>query len=160
MFEPKGDPEKILKLIYDFESFSSVKELNTIIYIVTKLGNSFDYDVGNFEVLLDGVKSRGEVSWDLFHLRKGGYLQTHSPVKLLSKGEELLMRTRISDVNFLELRDKLLQIDRHLWPKVAAFLYLYDYYAGDMEKIKFALQEGFETSEKEIEKISNFVPSL
>jgi len=159
MLEPSGDPGKILRLVYDFESFKDVGELDTVIYIATKLHKVFNYDVRRFEVLPDGVNTRGEVGWDLFYLQKGGYLQIHSPVELSSQGKELA-RTQTSDVDFLELKEKLLGIDRSLWPKVAAFLYLCEYYAGAPEKVETALREGYKTSEKEVETIRDLVSQL
>lgn len=119
------DKDKLLKLINDFCKIKSIGELATIVYLVTHNKKGvFSYEEEDFEDFSPLGPTSKKLFEDLFHLEaREKCVQRHSTIVLTKKGKERAKRLG-NEVNFSDLRDTLCQIDRDMWPKIVAFLYL------------------------------------
>jgi hypothetical protein len=124
-FEKYEDKDKLLKLIDDFCKINSIEELATIVYLVAhKKKGMFSYEEEDFEDFSPLGPMSKKLFEDLFHLEvREKCVQRRSAMVLTEKGKERVQRLG-NDVSFSDVRDILCQIDRDMWPKVVAFLYL------------------------------------
>jgi hypothetical protein len=140
--------EKIVLLVKKFGSFSSVRELATVIYICDSLEKTFGYPQENFVFdSLDGAESI-DVNWDIVDLSRRGILSVKSPVRLAKKGEEIARK--LTGNQFCPLASELGNVDRRLLPLIATYLYTCEYYLNDLEKVRQALKRGYNISEEEL----------
>jgi hypothetical protein len=119
------DKDKLLKLIDDFCKIESIEELATIVYLVMlKKKGVFSYEEEDFEDFSAlGPMSR-KLFEDLFHLEaREKCVQRSSAMVLTERGKQKVKQLG-NAVSFSDVRDILCQVDRDIWPKIVAFLYL------------------------------------
>lgn len=151
------DRDKLLKLINDFPALKTMNELASVLYIIVKIYKGrFSYEPEDFEDFnLIGPTSR-KLWEDLFHLEvREEYLSRRSQMLLTPKGKEKIKKLD-REVNFEDVKSSLSQIDKDLWPILAAYLHLRDQYRDD-KKIKEILQSYYEVDNQSWKTLKAFI---
>lgn len=151
------DRDKLLKLINDFPAFETLNELASILYIIVKIyEDRFSYEPEDFEDFKPIGPTSRKLWEDLFHLEvREGYLSRRSQMLLTARGKEKIQKLD-PDVNFEDVKSSLSQIDKNLWPLLAAYLHLRGKYQED-KQIKKILQSYYEVDNPTWKTLKSFI---
>lgn len=158
-FQKFGDKDKLLKLIDDFSCLESIEQLASVVYFIQQTyTHRFSYEDEDFE----DFSPRGPISKklfeDLFHLEvREKYIRRESLMLLTRAGKERVDKLG-NKISFQDVKDSLFQIDKHLWPKLAAYLYLRQSY--DEEKIEETLKNSYNVNDKSWKILKAFIKEL
>lgn len=155
-FQKIDNKNKLLKLIDEFPCIESIEELASVVYIIQQeYKDRFSYEDEDFA----DFGPRGPISKklfeDLFHLEvREKYIIRESRMLLTRRGRERVDKLN-NDISFHDARDSLFQIDRRLWPKLAAYLYLRR--SHNDEKAEKILKSSFDVDDRSWKILKAFI---
>lgn len=158
-FKKYEDKDRLLKLIEEFKNIRSIEELASVVYIIIqKHDERFSYEEEDFEDFsLLGPISR-KLFEDLFHLEvREEYVKRGSTMTLTKKGKERVQRLG-EEITFSDVKDILSYVDRDLWPKTVALLYLRQKYG--VRRAAKVLKRGYEVDEESFKTLKDLVTKL
>lgn len=153
---------KLVKLVNDFGGFESIRELNAIIYLNSKLRKDFNYNLEDFEFHSEKGGDNKEIEWDIVSLELDEMLITKASVTVTEKGK-CFSETRLIDIDFADFKNSCLKLERRLWPAAALYLYADDYYhlkqVAERENISREVLSKYGFSINDVEIIEEFLQS-
>lgn len=151
---------KLVKLVNDFNGFESIREMNAIIYLNSKLKKDFDYDFENFNFRSENGGDHKDIEWDVVSLELDDLITTMASVNLTEKGK-LFSDSVNCNIDFNQFKNELMELERRLWPAAALYLYTNDFYVLEdkleQEKIAKIVLCKYGFTDKDVTSIKNFL---